>query len=119
MDNNNSSRESAENALTGFRKGMEAKVERASVLALAPNHPPRHIRSVSIGHRAVLPHFILAKDFAIVTGEMERMSVTLTNMEGNFTSVATDITGIWQTLYVLNDNVMVLPVISRTGREYG
>ncbi len=42
------------------------------------------------------------------------MSGYLDTMEGNFTSVATDMTSIRQTLHVLNDNVMVMPVISRT-----
>lgn len=119
MENNNSAREIAEiveSALSEFRKGMETREQ----LSIRIGRRTTQIIRFGMFGLSVLGLalfyliFILTKDFATITDEMELMSVNLTNMEGYFSSVATDITGIRQTLLVLNDNVMVLPVISGT-----
>jgi hypothetical protein len=119
MENNNNTREIAEiveNALSEFRKGMEAREQ----LSIRIGRRTTQIIRFGMFGLSVLGLalfyliFILTKDFATITDEMERMSVNLTNMEGYFSTVATDITSIRQTLLVLNDNIMVLPVISRT-----
>jgi methyl-accepting chemotaxis protein len=119
MDNNNSSREIAEiveSGLAEFRKGMEAREQ----LSIRIGRRTTQIIRFGMFGLSVLGLalfyliFILTKDFATITDEMERMSVNLTNIEGYFASVAGDIGHIRQTLHVLNDNVMVMPVISRT-----
>lgn len=119
MENNNNTREIAEiveNALSEFRKGMEAREQ----LSIRIGRRTTQIIRFGMFGLSVLGLalfyliFILTKDFATITDEMERMSVNLTNMEGYFSTVATDITSIRQTLLVLNDNIMVMPVISRT-----
>ena len=119
MDNNNDTREIAEiveNALTEFRKGMEAREQ----LSIRIGRRTTQIIRFGMFGLSVLGLalfyliFILTKDFSSITDEMELMSVNLTRMEGYFASVATDITSIRQTVHVLNDNMMVMPVISRT-----
>jgi methyl-accepting chemotaxis protein len=119
MENNTNGREIAEiveNALSEFRKGMEAREQLSTRIGARTTQIIRFgMFGLSIlGLALFYLIFILTKDFATITDEMERMSVNLTNMEGYFASVATDITGIRQTLYVMNDNVMVLPDISQT-----
>jgi methyl-accepting chemotaxis protein len=119
MENNNNTREIAEiveNALSEFRRGMEAREQ----LSIRIGRRTTQIIRFGMFGLSVLGLalfyliFILTKDFATITDEMERMSGYLDTMEGSFTSVATDMTSIRQTLHVLNDNVMVMPVISRT-----
>jgi methyl-accepting chemotaxis protein len=118
VDNNNTREiaEIVENALTEFRKGMEAREQ----LSIRIGRRTTQIIRFGMFGLSVLGLalfyliFILTKDFGTITDEMERMSVNLTNMEGYFSSVATDITGMRQTLHVLNESVTVMPLISRT-----
>ena len=118
MDNNNTKEiaEMVENALTDFRKGMEAREQ----LSIRIGRRTTQIIRFGMFGLSVLGLalfyliFILTKDFGTITDEMERMSVNLTNMEGYFSSVAGDISGMRQTLHTLNDNVTVMPAISRT-----
>jgi len=119
MDNNNETREIAEiveSALADFRKGMEAREQLSVRIGRRTTQIIRFgMFGLSVlGLALFYLIFILTKDFATITDEMERMSVNLTNMEGYFSSVSSDLTGIRQTLLVLNDNIMVLPVISST-----
>ena len=119
MDNNNGTREIAEiveKALADFRKGMEAREQLSVRIGRRTTQIIRFgMFGLSVlGLALFYLIFILTKDFATITDEMERMSVNLTNMEGYFSSVSSDLTGIRQTMLVLNDNIMVLPVISST-----
>lgn len=114
MENNNSSREIAEiveNSLTEFRKGMEAREQLSIRIGRRTTQIIRFGMTgmTILGLALFFLIFILTKDFATITDEMELMSGYMASMDSNFTAVATNISQVQKTLVVLNDNITVMP----------
>jgi methyl-accepting chemotaxis protein len=117
MDNNNNQKEMleiVERSLDDFRKGMEYREQ----LSIRIGRRTTQIIRFGMTGMAILGIalfyliFILTRDFSDIRKHMTEMSGYMYSMEQDFSTVASSITRVHETMLVLNDNIMVMPAMN-------
>jgi len=105
-----------ENSMQEFRQGMDAHLQMGVRIGRRTTQIVRFGMAglTILGAALFFLIAVLTRDFATITGEMQRMSVYMESMERNFTRVAADIGDVRQSLASINNNIADVPAISHS-----
>jgi len=119
MENNNNGREIAEiieNSMRELHQAMEVQLQMGIRIGRRTTQIVRFGMAglTILGAALFFLIIVLTRDFSTVTVEMKHMSGYMASMENSFTTVAAEVGQVRQNLAAINDNITVVPQISRS-----